>query len=80
MEHFRSVRDQMLSILIDRGHSPYRIFADVGMSMVKASLGRRKQRLDQLRFSKFGEKAQRVTTHELVRMLEVVPDTITILR
>ena len=47
------------------------IFADVGMAMLEAGSGWRKQRFNEFGLAKFAEETEGIATNVFVRMLEV---------
>ncbi len=69
LEEFRSVGNQDLRKVVYGGNGENGVLADVGVSMLQTGSGRRKERLNQLGFSKLAQKSEGVASDILIRML-----------
>lgn len=69
LEEFRSVGNQDLRKVVYGGNGEDGILADIGVSMLQTGSGRRKERLNQLGFSKLAQKSEGVAPDVFIGML-----------
>ena len=76
LKKFRSVRNQRFGKVVYGGDGKHGVLPDVGMSMLQAGSGRRKERLNQLGLPKLAQKSEGIAPDVLVGMLQIVTNAI----
>lgn len=69
LKEFRSVGNQDLRKVVYGRYSEDGVLADVSVSMLQTRSGGRKERLNQLGFSKLAQEPEGVASNILIRML-----------
>ena len=76
LKEFGGVWNQSFGKVIYGGNCKDGVLPDVGMSMLQAGSGRRKERLNQLGLPKLAQKTEGIAPDVLVGMLQIVTNAV----
>lgn len=78
LNQLRCVGDERFGVLVYGRDSPHSVLSHIGVAVVKARTSGGEERLEELGLAELAQEAKGVTADELVRMLEVISNSVAV--